>query len=395
MFPMVFLFCGGGVVLNHEFYMRRALELAKRAEGETSPNPMVGCVILDEAGCIVGEGWHQKAGAPHAEINALADMKVKNAVGHTAYVSLEPCSHWGRTGPCCEALIQAGIRRVVAAMEDPNPKVSGQGFRRLREAGVEVITGVCEQEAKRLNEQFLLWVTQRRPFVSLKFAETLDGKLATSAGDSHYITGQEAHVYSHYLRKTHDGILVGIGTVMNDDPELTTRLVEGRNPVRIVLDTRARIPLSAKVLQNDTKTLLITGPQVTEETCRNLQKLKNVEMIPLPCADGKIDLNCLMNALYAQGLTSVLVEGGSEVLGAFLDAGIADRVYAFIAPKLAGGKMALPSIGGNGISVLSRCASVMEPELAVLGNDWLITGRIAFTREDDISKTGDRICLQG
>ena len=363
---------------DHEFYMRRALKLAKMAEGETSPNPMVGCVILDETGQIVGEGWHRKAGTPHAEVNALADMKAKNAVGHTAYVSLEPCSHWGRTGPCCEALIQAGIKRVVAAMEDPNPKVAGNGLRRLREAGVEVICGVCEQEAKRLNEHFLLWVTQKRPFISLKFAETLDGKLATSARDSHFVTGQEAHTYSHYLRKIHDGILVGIGTVLDDDPELTTRLVEGKNPVRIVLDTQARIPLNAKVLQGDTKTLLITGPQGNAEKCEELRKYNHVELISLPCIDGKVDIKCLIGALYEHGLTSVLVEGGSEALGSFLDAGMADRVYAFIAPKLVGGKNALPAIGGKGIPALAHCAAVMEPELLTLGKDWLITGRVSF-----------------
>lgn len=365
---------------DHVFYMRRALELARRAEGETSPNPMVGCVILDRENNIAGEGWHRKAGTPHAEVNALADMKARGAQGYTAYVSLEPCSHWGRTGPCCEALIEAGIKRVVAAMEDPNPKVAGNGFRRLREAGVEVITGVCETEARRLNEHFLLWVTKQRPFISLKFAETLDGKLATAARDSHFVTGPEAHVYSHYLRKIHDGILVGIGTALDDDPELTTRLVDGKDPVRIVLDSRARIPLTAKVLQGKTKTLLLTGPDADAEKIRLLEERENVSVIKLPCKNGHIETDALLRALYKQGLTSVLVEGGSEVLGSFLDAGIADRVYAFIAPKLVGGKNALPSIGGNGIPVLSQCAAVTEPELRTLGNDWLITGRVVFSQ---------------
>ncbi|MBR4908343.1 MAG: bifunctional diaminohydroxyphosphoribosylaminopyrimidine deaminase/5-amino-6-(5-phosphoribosylamino)uracil reductase RibD [Acidaminococcaceae bacterium] len=365
---------------DHEYYMRRALELARRAEGDTSPNPMVGCVILDRDNHIVGEGWHRKAGTPHAEVNAIADMQAKHGEGYTAYVSLEPCSHWGRTGPCCEALIKAGIKRVVAAMEDPNPKVAGNGFRRLREAGIEVITGVCEKEARRLNEHFLLWVTQKRPFISLKFAETLDGKLATSVRDSHYVTGREAHVYSHYLRKIHDGILVGIGTVLDDDPELTTRLVEGKNPVRIILDSKARIPLTAKVLQGETKTLLVTGRSADADKCRELAKRKNVTVISLPCEEGIIKINALLPALYEQGLTSVLVEGGSQVLGSFLDAGAADRVYAFIAPKLVGGKAALPAIGGTGISAMSQCATVTEPELLTLGEDWLITGRIRFAR---------------
>ena len=363
---------------DHEFYMRRALELARRAEGDTSPNPMVGCVIVDAKGNIVGEGWHHRAGMPHAEVNAIADMKAKQAQGHTAYVSLEPCSHWGRTGPCCEALINAGIKRVVAAMEDPNPKVAGNGFRRLRDAGVEVISGICEKEARRLNEHFLLWITEKRPFISLKFAETLDGKLATSARDSHFVTGQEARVYSHYLRKIHDGILVGIGTVLDDDPELTTRLVEGKDPVRIILDSKARIPLTAKVLQGEAKTLVITGPEADTDTCRALAERKNVTVISLPCNEGKIEINALLQVLYEQGLTSIVVEGGSEVLGSFLDAGAADRVYAFIAPKLVGGRAALPAIGGKGIPVMARCASVTEPELLTLGADWLITGRVLF-----------------
>ena len=363
---------------DNEMYMRRALELARRAEGCTSPNPMVGCVIADADGKIVGEGWHRKAGTPHAEVNAIADMKAKQRQGHTAFVTLEPCSHWGRTGPCCEALIKAGIKRVVAAMEDPNPKVAGNGFRRLREAGVEVITGVCEKEARRLNEHFLLWVTQNRPFVSLKFAETLDGKLATSARDSHFVTGQEAHTYSHYLRKIHDAILVGIGTVLDDDPELTTRLVEGKNPVRVVLDSRARIPLTAKVLQGDAKTLVITGPEADADACDTLRRLHNVEVVTLPCENGKISVSALLQSLYEHEITSVLVEGGSEVLGSFLDSQTADRVYAFIAPKLVGGTHALPSVGGRGIERMSQCATVVEPELLTLGKDWLITGRVTF-----------------
>ena len=365
-------------VPDYESYMRRALELAKKAEGCTSPNPLVGCVIVDAEGRTVGEGWHHKAGTPHAEIHAIAGMRAKHAQGHTAFVTLEPCSHWGRTGPCCEALIQAGIKRVVAAMEDPNPKVAGNGFRRLRNSGVEVIVGICEKEARRLNEHFLLWVKQKRPFVSLKFAETLDGKLATWARDSHFVTGQEAHVYSHYLRKIHDAILVGIGTVQDDDPELTTRLVEGKNPVRVVLDSRARIPLSAKVLQGETKTIIVTGSDAAAENCGKLRGLQNVEVITLPCENGKISIPALLQALYEHEIASVLVEGGSEALGSFLDARVADRVYAFIAPKLTGGKNALPAIGGKGISVMSECASVTEPELLTLGKDWLITGRISF-----------------
>ena len=361
--------------------MRWALELARRAEGYTSPNPMVGCVIVTEDGSVVGEGWHHKAGEAHAEVNALAAMRESGMQGHTAYVTLEPCSHYGRTGPCCEALLRAGIKRVVAAMEDPNPKVAGKGFARLRKAGVEVEVGLCGKEAAALNEKFCLWITRQRPFVSLKFAETLDGKIATATGDSFYVTGQEAHQYSHYLRKTHDAILVGIGTVLEDDPELTTRLVAGKNPLRIVLDSRARIPLTAKVLHGEAKTLLATGAQADPDKLRKLAAMANVETLILPCEDGNLSLPSLMTALAERNITSVLVEGGSRVTGSFLDAALADRVYAFIAPKLVGGNAALPAIGGRGIRTMGACARVLEPELKRMGEDWLITGKVRFATE--------------
>ena len=360
--------------------MRRALELARRAEGDTSPNPMVGCILTDAEGNIVGEGWHHKAGQPHAEIMALEDMKQRHGQGHTAYVSLEPCSHYGRTGPCCDALIRAGLRRVVAAMVDPNPKVSGRGLQRLRDAGIEVTVGVCEAEARRLNEKFLLWVTEGRPFVSLKFAETLDGKLATRTGDAYFVTGPEAHRYSHFLRRTHDAILVGSGTVLADDPALTTRLVPGRNPVRVVLDGRARIPLTARLLREEGRTLVVTGPGAAPEKVACLRELPGVEVLSLPSGgpNGGLDLQALLAALEERGLTSVLVEGGSAVLGSFLDAGLAERVYAFVAQKLVGGAVALPAVGGKGIAAMADCASVEEMECLPLGSDWLLTGRVCF-----------------
>ena len=376
---MVFLFLEGDGMDQDEFYMKRALELARKAEGETSPNPMVGCVILDAEGRVAGEGWHHKAGQPHAEIKAMEDMKRRNMKGHTAYVSLEPCSHYGRTGPCCDALIRAGFKRVVAAMVDPNPKVAGRGLRRMRDAGIEIRVGVCEQEARRLNEKFLLWVTQGRPFVSLKFAETLDGKLATRTRDSHCVTGGEAHRFSHWLRKTHDAILVGIGTVLDDDPALTTRLVKGKDPVRVVLDSQARIPLTAQVLQDGGRTILAAGPGAPSGKLDVIRQMPSVEVVPLPCAEtGHLDLTALLAELNARDITSVLVEGGSEVLGAFLDAGLADRVYAFIAPKLAGGARALPAVGGEGAALMDDCALLEETECKALGSDWLLTGRVCF-----------------
>lgn len=357
-------------------YMRMALDLAKQAEGDTSPNPVVGCVITDADGNIVGRGYHHKAGEAHAEVNALADVRKHKGIPHTAYVTLEPCSHFGRTGPCCDALLQAGIKRVVAALEDPNPKVSGQGFARLRAGGVQVEVGLCAREARLQNEHFLLWVTRRRPFISLKYAMTLDGKLATSAGDGKNVTGSAALTEAHYLRKIHDAILVGIGTVLSDDPELTTRLVKGKNPVRVILDSKARIPLTAQVLQGGTPTILVVGPEADPAKLQMLEQLPDVEILPLAAPAGKLDLPALMSILGERKLTSLLVEGGSHVLGSFLDAGLVDRVYAFIAPKIVGGTSGLTPLGGQGIAEMAAGLPVQVDAVKSLGQDFLITGRV-------------------
>lgn len=378
---------------NDSFYMKRALELASEAEGNTSPNPMVGCVITDIDGNIVGEGYHKKAGEAHAEVNALADMRKNGKQGHTAYVSLEPCSHYGRTGPCCDALIAAGLKRVVAAMTDPNPKVAGRGLKKMQDAGIEVTSGVCEEEAENLNEKFLTYITKKRPFISLKYAMTLDGKLTTCARDSHYVTGAEAHKYSHNLRRTHDAILVGIKTIEDDDAELTTRLVEGKNPLRIVLDSSCRISPSAKVLNGEAETLICVGPDADAERKKIIAAKEKVELLELPYAENRniskgdidvnsgkkvLDLHFLINKLHEREISSLLVEGGSEVLGSFVDEGFGDRVYAFIAPKIVGGRTALPAIGGEGIAVMNECAGVEDMEFVPLGKDLLLTGRIVY-----------------
>ena len=355
-------------------FMRRALELAQMAEGDTRPNPMVGAVIVDGDGNIVGEGYHHKAGQPHAEINALAAAGDK-AKGATVYVTLEPCSHYGRTGPCCEALIKAGVKRVVSAVTDPNPLVVGRGLNRLREAGIEVTEHVCEDEAKKLNEKFFFWITHKRPFVSLKYAMTLDGKLAAAGGDSKWITGTEARTYAHYLRKTHDAVLVGKNTVLKDDCELTTRMVEGKNPIRIVLDSNASLPLNAKILNGEAKTIIAVSEAAPQDKLNELQKLTNVEVLKLPQRNGYLDLQALLEKLATMEITSVLVEGGSEVHGAFIDAGLAERVYAFIAPKIIGGKEAIGPVGGIGSTDMGKALKLRGVEYKQLGTDFLITGR--------------------
>lgn len=360
--------------MNDIKFMKRALELAQTAEGNTSPNPMVGAVIVDESGKIVGEGYHHKAGEPHAEINALRAAGDK-AKGATVYVTLEPCSHYGRTGPCCEALIKAGVKRVVSAITDPNPLVAGRGLNRLREAGIEVTEHICEDEAKKLNEKFFFWITHKRPFVSLKYAMTLDGRIAAAGGDSKWITGTEARTYAHYLRKTHDAVLVGKNTVLQDDCELTTRMVEGKNPIRIVLDSKAELPLTAKILNSEAKTIVAVSEAAPQEKLAQLQQYNNVEVFKLPEQNGHLDLNELMQKLAGLEITSILVEGGSEVHGAFIDAELGERIYAFVAPKIIGGKNAIGPVGGNGIMDMAKALRLRDIEYKQLGTDLLITGR--------------------
>ena len=365
-----------------EEYMRRALELALEAEGDTSPNPMVGCVLVNEEGEIVGEGYHHKAGQPHAEVMALRAAG-KAARGTTAYVTLEPCSHQGRTGPCCVALFAAGVKRVVVACTDPNPKVAGKGIEYLRARGIQVEVGVCEQEALRLNERFFCWITKKRPFITLKYAMTLDGKIATRTRDSKWITGEEARTMAHRLRRQHDAILVGIGTVLEDDPELTTRMVKGKNPIRIVLDEKLRTNIMNAVLNPAAPTILITGESIDEEKAKMFSVLPNVEILRVPFKEGKADLQQVIRELAAREITSLLVEGGSHVLGDFKDAGLGDRVYAFIAPKVIGGQAALSPLGGQGSELVSEGWQLQEVETAVLGQDIMITGLV---KED--------VCLQ-
>ena len=257
--------------------MREALRIARNAEGRTSPNPLVGAVIVRD-GKIIAEGWHRQAGTPHAEIHAL-NMAGSLARGATLYVTLEPCSHFGRTPPCAKAIIDAGIKKVVAAMSDPNPKVAGRGFEILRSAGVEVEVGILEAEAHKLNEIFIKWVTHKLPFVTLKFACSLDGKIATSSGESQWISCEASRKFTHHLRDINDAILIGVGTVLADNPSLTTRLVEGKNPIRVIVDSKARTPLDAKVVTDKSARTIVA---VTENASpEKISALKNfgVEII--------------------------------------------------------------------------------------------------------------------
>lgn len=361
--------------MTHEYYMQRALELAKMADGYTSPNPMVGCVIVAADGKIAGEGYHHKAGLAHAEVNALKEAGAA-AKGATAYVTLEPCSHYGRTGPCCVALAEAGIKKVIIACQDPNPLVAGKGIGYLKNAGIEVICGVCREEAEKLNEKFFCWITEQRPFISLKYAMTLDGKIAAVSGDSKWITNTAARSYAHLLRSQHDAVLAGIGTVLKDDPELTTRLVKGKNPVRVILDSGLRIPMEAKVLNADSRTVIFTGCKAENEKYQQLNALPNVDVVQAPVQNGYIDLDFVVAHLASQKITSLLVEGGSAVHGAFFDAGYADRIYCFIAPRLIGGKTALTPVSGKGQNSVAEGWYLKETEYKIFDDNFLITGKV-------------------
>lgn len=364
---------------NDQKYMQIAIELATQAKGRTSPNPMVGAVVVKD-GEIVGKGYHQKAGTPHAEVYAINDAgeKAKDA---TIYVSLEPCSHYGRTPPCTQAIINAGLSRVVMAMTDPNPKVNGNGKEILESQGIEVTTGILENEARKLNEFFIKYITTRLPFVILKTATTLDGKIATHSGKSKWITSEESRKHVHQIRNEVDAILVGIGTVIKDDPSLTTRIPDGRDAIRIILDSHARIPLNARVLnlQSNAKTIVAVTPSAQEDNINRIRQ--KAEVIIIPEKDGRVNIYELMKKLGEMQITSVMIEGGAEVNASALKAGIVDRVMFFIAPKIFGGKDAPSPIGGDGIDDPSEAIKLKDIAIEQIGEDILVMGTPLCSQE--------------
>ena len=333
--------------------MERAISLARRAEGRTAPNPLVGCTLLN-AGRIVGEGWHQGPGQDHAEVMALKNAG-DNARGATAYVTLEPCNHTGRTGPCSEALIKAGVAEVIYAMADPNPVAAG-GAERLRAAGVTVRPGPCEAEARRLNRAWLHALRTHRPYVTAKTAMSLDGRIATATGESQWITAPESRQAAHALRARVDAIIVGAGTVIADDPALTARLDgEIQYPLRVILDSTARTPPGAKAYERSgAGALLAATARATAALLSSLSEM-GIETVILPeDAKGRVDLDALLAALFERDVHHVMVEGGGEVLGAFFDADLIDEIELFIAPKLIGGGK--PAFGGAGVDALAEAS---------------------------------------
>jgi diaminohydroxyphosphoribosylaminopyrimidine deaminase/5-amino-6-(5-phosphoribosylamino)uracil reductase len=336
---------------------------------------MVGAVVVKD-GTIVGRGYHQRAGGPHAEVNAIDDAGDK-ANGATIYVTLEPCNHFGRTPPCTRKILDAGIKRVVVAMTDPNPGVTGGGNQYLLDQGVDVTTGICEKEAKRLNEGFVNWVTTGRPFVIAKCAATLDGRIATRSGDSKWVTGPAARGVVHQIRHAVDGIMVGVQTAIADDPSLTTRLEgeQGSDPTRIILDTHLSMPPTAKMLhqESDAPTWVICGPKAPAERQSALEAA-GARVIKGALGANRIDLSLLMDQLGSEGITSLLIEGGGTVMGAALTSGIVDKICFFYAPKILGGDDGIPICRGKGPETMQDSIAVNDLTISQVGPDVMLQG---------------------
>ncbi len=365
-------------------YMARALALAARGTGWTSPNPMVGCVIVNRD-ILLGEGWHQRAGGPHAEVNAYASCGAAETLGATVYVTLEPCAHEGRTPPCVELLLRRRPARVVVAMRDPNPHVTGGGIERLRASGIRVEVGVLEAEARRLNEVFIKHVTTGLPWVTAKCAMTLDGKIATRTGHSKWVTGEAARLMAHRMRHAHDAILVGSRTVMLDDPSLTTRLPgeTGRHPVRIILDAGKYLSGERTVFAADRQ-----GPTWVATSENNDYSFAD-ETLFLPSGPGGVDLQALIRELGARGITSLLIEGGGATLAAAFEAGIVDKACFFCAPKIIGGDEAITPVQGRGGETMDAAILLGDFHATPVGDDVLLEAYVCKTKN---AETADESC---
>jgi diaminohydroxyphosphoribosylaminopyrimidine deaminase / 5-amino-6-(5-phosphoribosylamino)uracil reductase len=366
-------------LLDDESYMKLAVQMAANTQGQTGINPMVGCVLVKE-GRIIGIGAHLKRGLGHAEVNAL-QMAGEEAEGSTAYVTLEPCSHFGRTPPCSDRLIEAGVKRVVVAAIDPNPQVSGTGIAKLRAHGIEVQVGLLAAEANLLNEVFNKFIVTRMPWVTLKTASTLDGRIASKSGDSKWITGEASRAYVHTLRHRHQGILLGVDTVLADDPQLSARLpVPAVQPVRLVADSQLRIPLGARVLQEQDRqpTILLASSRAPQER-RAALEARGIEV--LTCGDGpQVDLKLAMRQLGEREIGSILLEGGGRLNGAMLELQLVDKLLLFFAPKIIGGAGAPASFAFEGFDKMQDAITLDRFSVEQYGQDVCLTGYPQYGR---------------
>lgn len=353
---------------NETLFIKEALKLAKKGIGWTNPNPMVGAILIKD-GEIIGKGYHRKVGLPHAEIEALNNTQngIKDA---TLYVNHEPCSHYGRTPPCVDAIIESGITRVVCSSLDPNPKVHGKGIELLLKAGIEVSVGILEKEARNLNEAFFTFHEKKRPFIALKFAASLDGKIAIKTGDSKWITNEKARAYARKLRSYYQAILVGINTILHDNPHLGIRMEGKKDPVRIILDSTLKIPLTSQVLR-DNNVIIATTKYANRKKQEQLTK-NGITVLTFPTTT--IYLHDLLDELRKREIISVLVEGGSTVLGSFVDAKLMDKVYAFYAPVIIGGKEAISAVSGEGAKYITEATYLKSMSFKRFADNLLIVG---------------------
>jgi diaminohydroxyphosphoribosylaminopyrimidine deaminase/5-amino-6-(5-phosphoribosylamino)uracil reductase len=364
---------------SHAFYMELALKNAQAMKGQTDPNPLVGSVIVNE-NRIVGVGTHLKAGEPHAEIHALK-MAGDLAKGGTIYVTLEPCSHYGRTGPCAEAIVQAGIKKAVIATLDSNPKVSGNGVKLLQEAGIEVITGVLEEASRKMNEVFNKYIVEQKPFITLKSGITLDGKVASHTFNSKWVTSEEARHDVHKLRHENMAILVGINTALKDDPALTARIPNGKNPLRIVLDSSLKIPLDYQlVTDNQAETWIFTSQNYDTEKQKKLEDL-GVRVFETSSAQT-VDIKEVVEQLGKEGISSLLIEGGGNINASFLENDFIDKVVLYFAPKLIGGKDAPTFLEGTGIELMKDAVELTDTNFEKIGKDFKFIGYPIYQRQN-------------
>ncbi|SMB92827.1 diaminohydroxyphosphoribosylaminopyrimidine deaminase [Desulfonispora thiosulfatigenes DSM 11270] len=354
-------------------YMEKALHLAEKALGRTAPNPVVGAVVVNK-GEIVGIGYHQKAGSFHAERIALNDAKDK-AKGADLYVTLEPCNHYGKTPPCTQAIIEAGIKNVYVSTLDPNPKVSGKGIEKLKENGINVEVGLKEEEAKRLNEFFFKYIQTGLPFVAIKGASSLDGKIATSLGESKWITGEKARNHGHSLRNIYDAIMVGKNTVLSDNPSLNCRISGGRDPVRIVVDSKLSISSDANILNLNSEAKTIIATTTSSEITKQKELAIKAEVIVVNEGD-QVNLKKLLEILASKGITSILVEGGATLTGSLFSSNLVDKVYFYKAPLIIGGDKAKGLIGGEGFKHLDKAIKLKDLKVEPFGNDLLISAYV-------------------
>ncbi|MDO9528834.1 MAG: bifunctional diaminohydroxyphosphoribosylaminopyrimidine deaminase/5-amino-6-(5-phosphoribosylamino)uracil reductase RibD [Syntrophales bacterium] len=360
--------------MTDEFYMKRALKLARKGEGRVSPNPMVGAVIVKD-GRIIGEGYHKKFGGNHAEINAINSAS-EAIEGTILYVTMEPCSHYGKTPPCTDRIVEVRPQRVVIGTTDPNPMVSGRGIDILKQHGIETDVGILEEECRELNEIFLKFIRTKTPFITLKFAQTIDGRIATSTGHSRWISSEPSLKFAHKLRSLHDGIMVGAGTILTDDPELTVRHARGKNPLRIVVDSTLRIQANARVLKNQesAKTIIATTQHCNKENLRHLTD-SGIETLIINSKNQKhVDLKKLLAELGKKEISSVLVEGGSEIITSFLKEKIADRIIIITAPKIIG--TGIPSVGDLGITKIDDSIKLSVRKVSRKGDDIIVDSRL-------------------